>query len=324
MLELSVATKYNDRTAALFDGRVTIEGCKTAHLLLEPGEMFHRAFGYEEFDVTELSLAGHVVRVARGDSAYVGVPVFPLRMFRHSGIYIRTDRGINRPEDLRGRTIGVPEYQQTANVWIRGILQDEHGLDFKTIKWRSGGLEEPGRKERTPIYLPSDIDWTTIPETDTLNGLFEQGEIDVIISPTAPSCFAARNTDGRFALLFKDYPRHELEYFRRTKIFPIMHLIGVRKSMVEQHPWLPVSVFKAFSRAKALINLRNSTILPWAESEGLRMRELLGENYWSYEMGPNRHVLTTFARYAREQGLTDREVSPEDLFAASTLDLSRI
>jgi 4,5-dihydroxyphthalate decarboxylase len=323
MLELSLATKYYDRTAALFDGRVKIEGCSTSHLILEPSEMFHRAFGYEEFDVTELSLAGHVVRTGRGDSAYVGVPVFPLRMFRHSGVYVRTDGGVERPEDLRGRTIGVPEYQQTANVWVRGVLQDEYGLDFKTIKWRSGGLEEPGRKERTPIYLPPGIDWTMIAAGETLNGLFKKGEIDAIISPTPPSCLREKDVADRYRLLFEDYPAVELDYFQRTRIFPIMHVVGVRKSLAEKHPWLPVSVFKAFKKAKDLIDLRNASILPWAEAERRRMNALLGENYWSYEVEPNRHVLKTFARYAKEQGLADRELDPDELFAPSTLDLSR-
>ena len=323
MLQLSVATNYYDRTAALFDGRVRIEGCETHHVLLEAPEMFHRTLGFEEFDVTEMSLGGHVVTTARGDAAYVGIPAFPLRMFRHSGVYIRTDRGIDRPEDLRGRTIGVPEYQQTANVWVRGILHDEYGVDVRSIKWRSGGLEEAGRKERTPLVLPAEIDWTTIPQDQTLSDLLECGDLDAIISPRAPSCFSRKNRAPHVGRLFPDYPTDELAYFQRTKIFPIMHIVGIRKALVERHPWLAVSVFKAFLKARKMIDLRHGSILPWGGDEYDRMCKLLGPDYWSYHLGPNRQVIETFARYAHTQGLADRIVAPEELFVPSTLDLSR-
>ncbi len=323
MLPLSIATNYYDRTAALYDGRVRIEGCKAHHLLIEAPEMFHRSLGYEEFDVTELSLGGHVVTTARGDAPYVGIPAFPLRMFRHSSVYIRADRGIARPEDLAGRTIGVPEYQQTANVWIRGVLQDEYGVDVRSIKWRSGGLEEAGRKERTPLTLPADIDWTTVPEDQTLSTMLERGEIDAIISPRAPSCFSRKSPSPHVARLFADYPVKELEYFQRTGIFPIMHIVGIRRTLVERHPWVAVSVYKAFLRAKAMIDMRHGTMLPWGADEYDRMRKLLGPDYWSYGLKANRRVIETFARYAQTQGLADRIVAPEELFVPSTLDLSR-
>src|SRR5437763_5005718 len=157
-LRISLACCDYDRTRALFDGRASVDGCELIATAIEPEEAFHRAFKYREFDVSELSLSSHTLQVARGDNAYVAIPAYVSRLFRHSGIYIRTDRGIARPQDLKGKTLGLPEYQITANVWIRGILQDEYGVKPSDIKWRRGGLEEAGREERSPISLPADVE----------------------------------------------------------------------------------------------------------------------------------------------------------------------
>lgn len=322
MLRVSLATGYYDRTAPIIDGRVKIDGCETNCLLVEPpGEIFHRAFRFQEFDIAELSLSSHTITLARGDSKYVAVPAFPLRKFRHSGIYIRKDRGISKPEDLRGKTIGVPEFQQTANVWLRGILQDEYGVDIREVKWRTGGRNEPGRQERLEIQLPSDIDCRPIPSGQTLSNLLEEGGIDALISPQPPICFSRREPCRWIDHLFPDYPKVELEYFRRTKIFPIMHVVGIRRALVEENPWLPVNVLKAFLKAKEMIDLRNSTILPWAAAEYARMKRLLGDDYWSYGLEANRHVLSTFIRYLTNQGLIKREMSCEEIFNSSSLSL---
>lgn len=323
MLTVSLATNYYDRTAPIYDGRVQIEGCKVNHVLLEAPEIFHRLFKFQEFDITEMSLCSHTLTTARETSPYVGIPVFPLRMFRHSGIYIRTDRGIDKPGDLRGKIIGVPEFQQTANVWVRGILDDDYGVDVASVRWRSGGLEEPGREERAEIHLAPEVDWKVIPRDRTLSDMLEKGELDAIISPRAPSCFSRRNRCPQVEQLFPNYPDVELEYYNRNKIFPIMHMIGIRRSLVEQNPWLPVSVFKAFIKAKEMIDLRHSTILPWAAAEYRRMQSIMGEDYWSYHLEPNRHVIEAFGRYAMNQGLIKRKVAPEELFAPSTLNLSK-
>lgn len=164
MLELSLAVGDYDRTRAIFDGRAPVEGCEVTAVALEPEEAFHRAFKFQEFDVTEISLSSHIAATARGQAHYVGIPAFVSRLFRHSGIYVRTDRGIAHPQDLRGRVIGVPEYQMTANVWIRGILEDAYRVKPSEIHWRRGGLEEPGREERTPLALPPEIDLKPIPQ----------------------------------------------------------------------------------------------------------------------------------------------------------------
>jgi 4,5-dihydroxyphthalate decarboxylase len=327
-LQLSLGCCDYDRTRALFDGRVRIEGCELLPAPIEPEEAFHRAFAFQEFDVTEMSMSSHTLLVSRGHNVYVGVPAFVSRLFRHSGIYIRTDRGIDGPAALAGRKVGLPEYQMTANVWIRGMLRDDFGVKSESVHWRRGGLEAPGRNERTPLKLPPEIDLQPIGDDKTLSGLLEAGELDAVISARAPSCFE-RGAPG-VARLFPDYRSVEEDYYRRTKIFPIMHIIGIRKTLAERHPWLPVSVFKAFLRAKALAMQELAQIghlfvsLPWGVSEFEKARGLMGEDYWSYGLAANRHTLETFTRYHHEQGLSARKVAPEELFAASTLDLTKI
>ena len=327
-LELSLAVGLYDRTFAIFDGQAPVEGCEVNAVPLLPEEAFHRAFKHREFDITEMSLSSHTVMTARGDAHYIGIPAFTSRVFRHSGIYIRTDRGIKRPEDLKGKIVGLPEYQQTANVWIRGILQDEHGVRATDIKWRSGGVEEPGRDERAPLKLPPEIDLQPIPSGRTLSDMLAKGEIDAMMTARAPSVFVrgTPNVDR----LFPDYVPVEEAYFQRTKNFPIMHLIGIRRSLVERHPWLAVSVFKAFAKAKemALEDLgligHLSTTLPWPVAELHRVRKLMGHDFWSYGVDANRRGLETVMRYSLEQGLIAKPLPVDVLFAPSTLELSKV
>ena len=327
-LQVSLAVCDYDRTKAIFDGRARIEGCEVFATAIEPEEAFHRAFKFQEFDISEISLSSHIMTTSRGENAYVGVPAFVSRLFRHSGIYIRTDRGIRSPADLSGKRIGLPEYQITANVWIRGILQDEYGVKPSSIKWFRGGIEEAGREERAMISLPPDIDLQQIPHDQTLSQLLEAGEIDAMFSARAPSCFlrGAANVDR----LFPHYRAVEEDYFRRTHIFPTMHIVGVRKSLAERHPWLPVSVLKAFVQAKEICMYELGQIghlfvsLPWGVSQFEEARALMGPDYWSYGFAANRNVLDTLTRYSFEQGLSKRRVMPKELFAASTLDLAKV
>jgi 4,5-dihydroxyphthalate decarboxylase len=327
-LQISLACCDYDRCRALFDGRAQIEGCEIAATPLEPEEAFHRAFKFQEFDVSELSLSSYALTVSRGDNPYVAIPAFVSRLFRHSGIYIRTDRGIRTPADFKGKTFGLPEYQITANVWIRGILQDEYGVKASDVHWRQGGQEDPGREERAPLELPADIDLQRIPHDKSVSQMLESGELDGMIGARAPSCFTRGAPN--IARMFPDFRSTEEDYFRRTKIFPIMHVIGIRKSLVEKHPWLPVNVLKAFIKAKEhawyelgqIGHLFNS--LPWGVSDFNLAKALMGEDYWSYGLGPNRHVLDTFTRYQHEQGISARRLSPEELFHPASLDLSKV
>ena len=327
-IELGLACCDYDRTRAIFDGRARIDGCDVLGTPIEPEEAFHRAFKYQEFDVSELSLSSYAMMVSRDACPYVAIPAFVSRLFRHSGIYIRTDRGIRTPADFAGKTIGVPEYQITANVWIRGILQDEYGVKPSSIHWRQGGVEEAGRTERTPLKLPADIDFAPIPNDRTLSEMLEAGELDGVIGARAPSCFArgAPNV-GR---MFPDYRAAERAYFQKTRIFPIMHVIGIRRALIDQHPWLAVNVYKAFLEAKRLCMAEMGQIghlftsLPWSVPELESTRALMGEDFWSYGTEPNEHVLDTFLRYHFEQGLSARRVGVRELFAESTFELSKI
>jgi 4,5-dihydroxyphthalate decarboxylase len=326
-LTVSVAGVDYDRTRALFDGTVQIAGCETICCAMPPEEAFHRAFRYQEFDITELSLSNTMALIARGTSPYVAIPVFPSRLFRHSSIYIRTDRGIDRPQDLRGKVIGVPEYPMTAAVWIRGILQDQYGIRAADVKWRSGGLEQPGRVERVRLELPPEIELQPIPNTETLSEHLDSGRIDALITAMAPSCFG-RNPSVR--RLFPDYRAVEEAYFTETRMFPIMHIVGIRRSLVERHPWLPVNTYVAYSKAKEICYRQLETIghlfttLPWPVEEFTRARALMGEDFWSYGVEANQRELAAVTRYAAEQGIIDRQLTVEELFAPSTLSLSKM
>ena len=326
-LELSLGCCNYDRTRAIFDGRVGIEGCELVPIALEPEETFHRVFQGQEFDICEMSLSSHTLNIARGTNKYVAVPAFLSRAFRHSGIYIRTDRNIRTPADLRGKQVGIPEYQITANVWIRGMLQDEYGIHPRELRWRRGGLEQPGRRERSPISLPADIEVKQVADDASLSQLLEAGELDAVFSAKAPSCHT-RGAPG-VGRLFPDYRAAEQDYFARTRLFPPMHVVGIRKSLVEQHPWLPVSVYKAFIEAKALAIEELHQIghfaatLPWGVAELEATKKLMGCDYWSYGLAANTHALETFVRYHHEQGISPRLVKPEELFATSVLDMAR-
>jgi 4,5-dihydroxyphthalate decarboxylase len=327
-LILSMSCCDYDRCHTLVNGRVQVDGVDLITSPNEPEESFHRAFQYQEFDVSELSLSSFAMLTSRGESPYIGIPAFVSRLFRHSGIYIRTDRGIDHPSKLSGRTIGLPEYQITANVWIRGILEDEYGVKLESIAWRQGGLEEAGREERSPLSLPATIDLKRIPSDRSLSEMLASGEIDALISARAPSCFLqhAPCVDR----MFPDFKSVEREYYKKTKIFPIMHLIGVRRSIYERHPWVAVNIFKAFIESKkhAMYELGQIghlfSSLPWSIAEFQETTSLMGSDFWPYGVDANRAVLDRFLDYHYRQGLSKRRVTVEELFAPSTLHLSKI
>ncbi|WP_175838597.1 ABC transporter substrate-binding protein [Burkholderia anthina] len=325
---ITVACWEYDRTRALFDGRVAIEGCDTNLLNLPVEETFFRALNAAEFDVAELSFSSYTMLRSRGTCPYVAIPVFLSRSFRHSGIYIRTDLGIDRPEDLAGRPIGTPEYQLTAGVWQRGLLQDRYGVAPSAIEWWTGGVEESGRREKVPFTAPTGTHVKPIPDTETLTEWLRDGRIHALIAPREPRCFIDREPNiGR---LFPDFATVERDYFDDTKIFPIMHVVGIRESLVAEHPWLPSSVFKAFVQAKRVAEneLRQQAalkvMLPWLVAEYESTVERMGSDWWSYGIRGSERTLDAFVRYHHEQGLSGKRAAMEDLFAASTLDMARI
>ena len=327
-LKLSVAMGNYDRTRPLVDNDVQMDGADPVYMLLSPEEMFFRAFRDVAFDISELSLSSFTVKQAAGTNPYVGVPVFPSRAFRHTSIYIRTDRGIASPADLKGRRIGTPEYQLTACVWARALLHEEYGVKPSDITWVRGGMEDPGRPEKIPLQLPADVRLENAPADTTLSGLLERGDIDGIIGPRAPSGF--ERGDPRIAWLFSDPAQTAAEYFRRTRIFPIMHVLGIRRELAQEHPWLPMAVFKAFAEAKsvALARLVETSAckvtLPFVEEQLRGARALMGADFWSYGVAPNRHVLDHFLHHHHAQGLSRRRLQVEELFHPSTFESYKI
>jgi 4,5-dihydroxyphthalate decarboxylase len=326
-LTISLACCDYDRTRAVFDGRVPVEGCEVVAVAMSPEEAFHRAFKYQEFDVTELSMSSYMNVQSRGDSPYVGIPVFLSRLFRHSSIYVRKDSGIEKPEDLKGKMVGVPEYQMTAALWVRGILQDEYGVMPADIHWRNGGLEEGGREERAPLSLPDEIDLQSISKDETLAEHLNDGRLDALISARAPSCF---QTNDDVVRLFPDYKTAEQAYFTKTGMFPIMHLVGIRRSIVEKHPWLPVNVYNAFLKAKQIcyaemeeVGHLNQT-MPWPVYELEQVRKLMGPDHWRYGVHENAREIEAMLRYSFEQHLSVRQLEASDIFAESTFELTKL
>ena len=325
-LQLSVATGDYDRVRPLVDGMVAIDGVAPVFMTLEPEEIFFRAFRHAEFDIAELSLSSFTIRAARGDNPYIGVPAFPSRAFRHSGVYIRTDRGIRTPADLKGRKVGLAEYQLTANVWIRAFLDDDFQVEPASIQWLQGGIEEPGRAEKIPITLPVSV--TEAPAGRSLSELLLAGEIDALIGPRTPSVMTAANP--QIGWLFSDPRGAAIENYRRTKNFPIMHLIGVRKTLVEQHPWLPAAVLKAFEHAKAAAFARladtsaSKTMLPFLDQQLQEARALMGQDFWPYGLDANRRCLEYFLQQHHKQGLSDRLMKVAELFHPATFEVTRV
>ena len=320
-LKLSVAIGNYDRVRALFDGQVAIDGVDPIFMTLPPEEIFFRAFRTVDFDICELSMSSFTVKTAEGTCPYVGVPAFVSRAFRHNSIYVRTDR-IKSPADLKGKRIGLPEYQLTACVWARIILEDDHGIKPSDVTWVRGGIDDPSRPEKITIKLPGGVRLENAPEGKTISQLLEAGEIDAFVAPRAPSLAGKRHP--HIGWLFPDPIAAGRDYYKRTGLFPIMHVTGIRRTLVEQHPWLPAAMLKAFTQAKAkcLEELEDTSAtkctLPFVEEELKAARELMGHDFWSYGLAPNRKVLETFLRHHHAQGLSARLVMPEELFHPST------
>jgi 4,5-dihydroxyphthalate decarboxylase len=323
-LPITVATWDYDRIRALTDGRVSIEGCDVNYLTMPVEECFERAYFHGEFEVAEIGFSPYLIALSRGVCPYIAVPAFLSRMFRHSAVYIRTDRGISGPADLRGKRVGVPEYQMSAVMWFRGYLQDEFGIAAKDIDWVQGGLENPGRREKFPLNLPPGFPLASAPDGQTLSGMLAAGALDAVMAARRPSCFVSGHP--QVSRLFPDYRAAERDYYRKTGIFPIMHAVGVRRDVHDKHPWLAASIYKAFVQAKRLADAEFAETtalkigLPWVNAEYDETRALMGDDYWSYGLNEqNRRTLAAMARYSFEQGLAVRSLSVDEMFADSTL-----
>lgn len=315
---------YFDRTVPLEQGTVDVPGVDLNYVAFRsPGDLFRRQAQHAEFEASEMSLSTFIMLIARGDTRFVGIPVFVSRNFRHSQVYVHEDAGIEDPADLAGRDVGIFEYQMTAALWIRAFLQHDHGVAPSDLRWWEGGLIEPGYAERLPVELPPGIDVSRIPADRTLEGMLAAGDLDALVTVQPPRGFGGGGLPVR--RLFPDHREVELDYYRRTGLFPIMHLVVLRRDVYEAHRWLPVTLLQAFTAAKdaGAARLRALTGLavglPWLAVSLAEVDDLFGGDAFPYGVPANRETLEAAARYSQEQGLAPREVAVDELFAPEVL-----
>jgi 4,5-dihydroxyphthalate decarboxylase len=330
-LPITVSAYRTDRTAALADGPAGIDGCTVTFEEDAIGDMNTHVFDTPRTrTVTEIGLHPFMLAYANeGFRAYTLLPIFLLRQFRHKSIFVRTDRGIERPVDLRGRRIGTPGYSSTSLTWIRGILEDEYGVKPTEIEWivsaADSSVHASGKASSQEKLVPKDIRIATGPDGLDDSDLLEQGVVDALFHAAEPRCFTEGNPNvGR---LFPDHRKVEQDYFKRTGIFPIMHAVAIRCDVAAAHPWFPKAVFDGFVEAKARAYRQMSRLgwamnmLPWFGQELEDTKALMGKNFYSYGVDPNRKALETLCRYSHAQGLASRKLTLEELFEPSSLDL---
>jgi len=327
-IKLSIGITSNPRTWPIIDGAVKVEGVDLTPTVLHPSELFWRQLRFAEFDVAEMSMSSLMMAKSKGDERFVGIPVFTTRMFFHTRILVRKDANIDKPADLKGKRVGVPEYQLTANVWARDILEQEHGIAPADVTWVRGGYEQPGRVEKITLDLPASLRLEDAPRGATISGMLADGSIDALIGPRAPSCFERGHP--HVGWLYPDPIAAASAWYRKTGIFPIMHLVGIRRSLAERHPFLPAAMAKAFGAAKsvALAKLTDTSAtkvtLPFVEEQLAQARALMGPDFWSYGVAPNRTTLDAFLHHHHAQGLSPRRLAVEELFHPATLEMVKV
>ncbi len=327
-LKLSFACWNYDRTRALMDGTVPVDGIDLNYLNLPVEETFFRMARFQEFDVAEMSLSSYCVTLSKPERPFVALPIFPSRFFRHSCIYVNANSGIQEPKDLIGKRIASPEYQMTAPVWIRGILSDHYGVPVDAQPYLFGGEEEAGRIEKMKLQLPSNIQVNPIGPTQTLSKMLHDGELDALYTARMPSSFL--KGDGKVKRLFENYVDVERAYYRETGIFPIMHTVVIRREVYEANRWIAQSLTKAFIEAqrKTYEDLYETAalkaMLPWLTAHVEDARREFGDDWWSYGLEKNRKTLETFTRYHHEQGLSPRKLDVSELFAPESLEAFKI
>jgi 4,5-dihydroxyphthalate decarboxylase len=307
-LKLTMACGRYDRTQPLIDGRVEPEGVDLTFIPLRPGETFWRMLNHAEFDCSEMSLSSYTILRSEGDTRFIAIPVFPSRVFRHSAVYLRADSKIEKPQDLKGKRIGVGDYQMTAAVWVRGFLLHDYGVRPEDVTWVIG---RPVRTIKPPEGIRVEF---MSPET-TLEDMLERGEIDALASVMIPKTLGT--TVRR---LFADPRKVEREYYERTRIFPIMHTFVLKTKLYEANPWLAISFYRAFSRARDIAyhwmyDTDALTVgLPWVIDEVEATRKIFGPQIWDYSIEGSRPTLDALMRHLDEQKLTRRPMKVEELF----------
>lgn len=313
---------YLDRTLPLLLDQVRPEGIDFNYVVCDsPGDLFRRQCQYAQFEVSEMSSSSYLAMLGQGDGRFTAIPVFPSRNFRHSQIYVHAGAGIREPADLRGRRVGILEYQMTAAVWIRAFLKHDYGVDPTELSWFMGGLIEPGWAERLTIAPAPGVVVRSIAANQTLEGMLEAGELDALVTVQPPQCFGRSQSVQR---LFPDYEAVEREYYRRTGHFPIMHLVVIRRDAYERNRWIALALYEAFERAKALGSRRLRAItglavsLPWLASALDGVDTDFGGDAFPYGVEENRGTLEALTDYAAEQGISSRKIEVAELFAPET------
>ncbi len=329
LLDLSIALSDNPRTRPILDGEVAPEGIRLLPTCVFPSEMFWRQLKFAEFDVSEMSMSSLTIATARGDTRWVGIPVFTTRHFFHTWAWIRTDRGIESPADLKGKRVGVPEYQQTAAIWGRGILQHEFGVHPRDIEWWMERTPERSHGGTTGFKPPPGVTVNQIPADRDIGEMLVKGDLDATLLYIRQRNLVDRSTVDLAQVpgirpLFPDIDAEKRRFYRKTGLYPINHAMVVRRSIVEKYPWVPLNIFAAMRAARDAQRAKGmSLVTPWVESG------LLGDDAakgfatepLAYGVKGARDVLETITRYVHEQGLTDRRVTLEEIFAPSTLDV---
>ena len=331
-VKITVAGYKYDRVDGLAEGQVEIEGCETRFEAAKIGDMNTHIFsGPKTREVTEIGLLPFILAVANEEfKDYSLIPVFPLRVFRHKSIFIRTDRGITKPSDLRGKKVATPGYSSTSLTWIRGFLQQEYGVKPEDIEWvissKDSSASAGGATSKLEKVIPKGISISEGPKGKDESDLLVDGDVDALFHAAEPRAY--QDGHPKVARLFADSRQTERAYYDKTGIFPIMHSVAVRKDVLQANPWLTIALFHAYSQSKQLTydSIKQSawynTSLPWVAQEAEETRKLMGDNYWPYGIAPNLKALNALLQYSHEQGLAKRKLKIEELFHESTFDLA--
>jgi 4,5-dihydroxyphthalate decarboxylase len=328
-IELSLALSDNPNTRPLLDGLVEADGIRLTPTAVHPSEMFWRQLKFAEFDVSEMSMSSLLIATSKGPTPWVALPVFTTREFFHTRMLVRTDAGINTPADLRGKRVGVPEFQQTAAIWGRGVLQHEFGVKTSEIEWYMERVADKSHGGATGFAAPKGVTVHQIPEHKNIGEMLVAGELDATLLYLTNRNLVDRSrldlsSDPRVRPMFPDREAEGRRYYAKTGLYQINHTVVVRRSLYEQHPWIALNLFKAFAAAKAQVRQHGEAFLRNYFITGLiapEAKAALAKDPMAYGVNSTRNVLETIAQYVHEQGLTSRRVALEELFAPSTMDL---
>jgi len=327
MLALSCAVSEYEHVRDLETGRVKPEGIDLNLVILPVEEVFFRSLRFKEFDISEMSMGRYVATLSSGDSPFVAIPVFPSRMFRHSAIYVKTNGSVRTPKDLRGARVGVPEWAQTAGIYVRGLLADEYKVPAADVEWVQGGLEQPGREEEVTIELPAGVRLRRV-EDRTLNDMLLRGELDALISAHPPIAF--KQGDPNIRTLFDDPAEVESRFWQDTGIFPIMHTIVIKRDIFESNRWIAMNLQQAFADAKnrciarARDKLASRFPIPFMNEFVRATNARFGDDFWPYGIEPNRKTLSAFLRFAHMQGVTRHLLQVDELFPPEVMQRFKI